>query len=263
MSAKFRIGALHDLYTQPLYRTLKSSPNTLGELLFDTTSHHIDRLLSKECDAVYVAPINYARNSSDLVIFPQVGVSGNGLDNTIRVYLRGDLRSITSLAVGNVTATDVVLARIVLAEKYSSTPVIIPVAGSVDAMLAKADCALVAGDALHTIKTEQPFIDIVDEWTDITELPFVHTLCVTRGESFNKELSELLISSQQAGRIEIKTIANELAQERNLSADDVYQFLSHFSYKFDEQERESLDAFFQMAFFHGLMGDVPEIKMGL
>jgi len=270
VSAKFRtsppavwqIGALHELYTQPLYRTLKSSPDVLGELLFDTPAKHIERLLSKECDAAFVAPMDYALNSSDLILFPNVGVTGSGLEGIVRLYFRGELHSITSMAVGSVSTTDVVLSRILLAEKYDSAPAIIPVAGSVDDMLAKADCALVTGDALISVQSQRPFIDVVDEWSDVTELSFVHTLGVTRDESFNKEISELLLASQQAGRIEIEAIANELAQERNLSADDVHQFLSHFSYGFDEQARQSLETFFEMAFFHGMRGDVPEIKIG-
>ena len=259
---KLRIGALSELYAQPLYRTLKGSPDNPGELLFDTPAAHIEGLMSKELDAAFAAPMDYALNSSDLIVFPNVGVAGSGLDSTMRLYFRGKLRSISSMAVGKVSTTDVVLSRTVLAEKYDSTPAIVPVAGSIDDMLAKADCALVTGDVLHTLHSQHPFIDVVDEWSDIAELPFVHAICVTREESFRKEINELLSASQQAGRIELEAIAKELAHERNLPFDSVYQFLSHFSYGFDERGRESLDAFFQMAFFHGLMGDVPEIKIG-
>ncbi|MBI2428540.1 MAG: hypothetical protein HYV29_07065 [Ignavibacteriales bacterium] len=259
---KFRIGALHDLPTQPLYRTLKSSPDISGELLFDTPAAHIDRLMSKESDAAFVHPMDYGINSSDLIIYPGVGVSAAGFAGIARLYLRGDLQEITTMAVGTVTTTEVVLARVVLGEKYDSAPTIVPVIGSVDAMLAKADCALVAGESLYSIRTNVPFIDLVDEWSDITELPFVHSMCVGRSESFDKQLSDLLIVSQESGKNELRTLSDELSKDRSQSPDEIYEFLSHFTYSFDEQSHESLETFFQLAFFHGLLGDVPDILIG-
>ena len=260
MSGRFRIGTLRDLYTQPLYCTLQGSAS--AELLFDTPAVHIDRLMSKESDAAFVHPMDYGINSSDLIIYPGVGVSANGFAGTVRLYLRENLQDIKSMAVGTVTTTDVVLTRVVLGEKYDSAPAIVPVAGTVEAMLAKADCALVAGEPLHSIQTKYPFIDLVDEWSDITELPFVHSICVGRSESFNKELSDLLIVSQERGKSELRILADELSKDRTQSPDAIYEFLSQFSYTFDDRSRESLETFFHMAFFHGLMGDVPEIVVG-
>lgn len=257
----WRIGALRDLYTQPLYRLLHSSPALSGELLFDTPAAHIDRLMSKECDAAFVAPMDYAVNSSDLTIVPHVGVSSSGFSDTIRLYLRDDAKAIRTMAVGTVTTTDVVLARLILGEKYDSVPTIIPVAGSIEAMLLKADCALLSGDQLHSIGSSQPFIDLVDEWTDITEFPFVHTLCVARNGSPPKGLSDLLISSAQAGRIELTSVADDLAASRALSGEYIAQFFSRFSYDFDDSSKQSLETFMEMAFLHGILADVPEINI--
>lgn len=259
MSKQFRVGALRDLSSQPLYRILKSSPAVSGELLFDAPAAHIDRILSNECDAAFVAPMDYAVNSSDLIVMPGTGVLSSGFSNTIRLYFRKELKSIRSMAVGHVTATDVVLSRIVLNEKYDSAPVIVPVEGTVDDMLSKADCALVAGDALHTLKTTQPFLDVVDEWTDITELPFVHTLCVARNGTFQQELGDLLIASAQAGRLELKSVAEEISSGISMTPEEALEYLSHFSYDFNDTAKDSLETFLQMAFLLGMIGDVPDI----
>lgn|GEM_PF-6237225 len=262
MSTQFKIGALRDLYTQPLYHTLNSSSDTSEELLFDTPAEHIDKLMSNELNAAFIHPMDYALNSSDLIIFPGVGVSASGFASTVRLYLRSDVRNITVMAVGAVTTTDVVLTRLVLTEKYDSAPSILPVAGTIDDMLAKADCALVAGDAVLDVHSTRPYIDIIDEWSDISELPFVHAFCVTRGESFNKELSERLLISQEAGKNNLRAVADNLSRDHRHSPDTIYNFLSHFSYGFDDQSRESLETFFQMSFYHGVLGDVPEINVG-
>ncbi len=261
MSSAVRLGAIRELYTQPLYRSIKGSPGFSGELLFDTPAVHIDALMSNERTAAFVAPVDYAQNSSDMVIYPGLGVSSSGYSNVARLYLRKNLAVIKTLAVGTVTATDVVLTRIVLGEKYDSEPAIVPVVGTVDEMLTKADCALVTGDSLLTLQNDHPYIDIVDEWSDITELPFVHTMCIGRTDTFSKDLSTVLMSSQEEGRNSLGSIANGLAAEMNLSADLIQNYLSHFSYGFDELSKLSLEEFFRMAFYYGMLGDIPEINI--
>lgn len=217
--------------------------------------------MSKESDAAFVHPMDYAINSSDLVIYPGVGVSAGGFAGTVRLYLRGELHDIKTMAVGAVTTTDVVLTRVVLGEKYDSAPAIVPVSGTIDDMLAKADCALVAGDALLSVRSNRPFLDMVDEWVDVTELPFVHAFSVGRSESFSKELSDLLIVSQESGKNELRMLADELSKDRSQSPDAIHEFFSQFTYTFDDQSRESLETFFRMAFYHGMAGDVPEIHI--
>ncbi len=261
MSSIVRLGAIRELYTQPLYRTIKGSSGFPGELLFDTPAVHIDALMSNERTAAFVAPVDYAQNSSDMIIYPGLGVSSSGYSNVARLYLRKNLALIKTLAVGTVSATDVVLTRIVLGEKYDSEPAIVPVIGSVDEMLAKADCALVTGDALLTMQSEHPFIDVVDEWSDITELPFVHTMCIGRTDTFSKELSAQLTASQEAGRNSLESVANSIAAETNQSADLIQNYLSHFAYGFDELSKVSLEEFFRMAFYYGMLGDIPEINI--
>jgi len=258
----WRVGALRELFTRPLYRTIKSSSESSGELLFDTPSVHIDGLMSNERNAVFVPPVDFAQNSSGMVLYPNIGVSSTGYSNVARLYLRKNLPVIRTIAVGAVSTTDVVLSRIVLGEKYDSEPGIVPVIGSVDEMLAKADCALVTGDSLLTLNNEHPFIDIVDEWSDITELPFVHTVCISRSDMFDTGISAMLHSSLEAGKNSLDSIANELAAETALSADLLQNYFSHFSYGFDELSKASLEEFFRMAFYYGMLGDVPEINIG-
>ncbi len=259
MSSKIRIGGQRDLFAQPLYRTIKGSAS--AELLIDTPSVHFDAIMSNEMDAAFTTPVDYAQNSSGMILYPNVGVSSSGYSNVARLYLRKNLQQITSLAVGNVSTTDVALTRIILGEKYDSEPTIIPVLGSVDEMLVKADCALVTGETLLTLQSEIPFIDIVDEWSDITELPFVHSFCIARSEKFSKEIQTILQTSIEAGRNSIGSIANEIAAETNRSSDLIQNYLSHFSYGFDELSKASLDEFFRMAFFYGMLADIPEITI--
>lgn len=256
----WRVGAIRNLHAQPLFQTLLSSPDTQGELLFDTAASHIERLMSKEMDAAFISPLDYAVNSSDLIILPGIGVSSSGFSSLARLYFKGELLSIESMAVGIVSAFDVVLARLVLGEKYDAAPAIVPHPGAIDDMLRKADSALVTGDDLLTVDSDKPFIDLADEWSDMTELPVVHTLCVMRNESYNKVLHDHLLDAQQRGRLSLEQIAGDLAGQKDLPAEKVYSLLSSLSYGLDDQSRQSLEEFYRMAFYFGILGDVPELR---
>lgn len=259
---QWRVGALRELLTRPLYHTLKSSSGFPGELLFDIPSVHLDGLMTAKRDAAFVAPIDFAQNSSGMILYPGIGVSSIGESGVVRLYVRREANTIASMAVGNVSTTDVVLSRIILTEKYEAEPVLVPSLGTVEEMLVKADCALVSGDSLLTMPTDLPFIDIVDEWTDITELPFVHSLCMARSETFSPDLKLLLTASRNAGMNSIPTIADELAVETGFTSDLLRGYLNRFSYGFNELSRQSLEEFFTMAFYYGILGDVPEISFG-
>jgi len=256
-----RIGALRDIYHQPLYHTLKSSPDMSGELFFDTAPAHIERLMSNELHAAFINPIDFALNSSDLIISPNVCAASSGMSSVVRLYLRKNLHGISSLAVNVTSAAEVVLARIVLAEKYDSAPVIVPIIGDIGTMLNSAEAALVVGDEVLRARWDGPFLDIIDEWNDVTELPFVHTLCVSRAGQFNPDLEALLTGSREQGIQQLTTVALNAAPQVGSSADDLIDYFSHFTYSITDELRTSLEEFFRMAFYHGMLGDIPEINI--
>lgn len=261
MGTRYRIGAVHDVHVQPLVQSFQSSSPSSEELLFDTPSSHIERLLEKELNAAFVSPMDYALNSSDLILLPDVGVSSFGFSEMLRLYLRGDTHELSTMAVGTVAAVDVVLSRIVLGEKYDSAPTIVPVLGTIDNMLTKGDCALVSEERILSGLPDRPFIDIVDEWSDITELPFVHTICVMRNDSYTKELHDVLLNAQEQGRRSLDAIARLLAEQRTLSNEKLSSFLSHLTYGLDDGSKQSLEEFYRMAFYYGMLSDVPEINV--
>ncbi len=258
----WKVGASRELLTRPLYHTLNRSSGFPGELFFDTPQAHIEQMMGKALDAAFVAPIDLAQNSSDMILYPEIGAVSSGESGAARLYMRSDLQKIESVAVGNESTTTIVLSRIILGEKYESEPSIVPMLGTIEQMLAKADCALVSDRHLVGVTSKLPYIDIVDEWEDLTDLPFVHSVCIARSESFSPELHSLLMASQRSGSAALGAVAQELVKETSNSAEELEQYLSNFSYGLDDPARQSLEEFFRMAFYYGILGDVPEITFG-
>lgn len=259
---RFRIGAVPDFFCRPVIFGLQQpeSPAAAG-LFFESAGVNTERLLNDECDAALIGPIEYARNSSDFSLYPSIGVTSRGESRTSVLCVNRNIRSIASVAVGAVSSSDIVLAKIILSEKFEQDIVIVPVIGSVQQMLLKADAALLTGNALLTSQWEGPTLDLVDEWTDMTGMPFVHLLCAARKEKYKKEIGSLLLASQGLGTASLPIIAAQQAKELSYPVEAMERQLEGYTYGFDDESREALGEFFRYAFYLGILPDVPEIEV--
>jgi predicted solute-binding protein len=103
-------------------------------------------------------------------------------------------------------------------------------------------------------------LDLVDEWFDLTELPYVHGFWVGREtELLENEAAALLHAKSQGVQLQSK-IAEAFAQKQNISLGVARDYLSAFSYDLGQQEEDSIQEFFHYAFFHGAIGDVPDLQ---
>jgi chorismate dehydratase len=259
---QFRIGAVPDFYCRPvLFGVQQSESPAAAGLFFESAGVNTERLLNDECDAALIGPIEYARNSSDFSLYPSIGVSSRGESRTSVLCVNRNIRSIASVAVGAVSSSDIVLAKIILSEKFEQDIVIVPVIGSVQQMLLKADAALLIGNALLISQWEGPTLDLVDEWTDMTGMPFVHLLCAARKEKYKKEIGSLLLSSQESGAASLPVIAAQQSKELPYPVEAMERQLEGYVYGFDDEAREALGEFFRYAFYLGILPDVPEIEV--
>jgi len=229
--------------------------------LYESPGVNTERILEGECDAALIGPIEYARNSSDFSLYPSIGVSSRGESRTVVLCINRNIRKIATVAIGLVSSSDIVLAKIVLAEKFEQEISFVPVIGTVDQMLAKADAALLTGNAVLTQSWSGPRLDLVDEWSDMTDLPFVHNCCAARTDRENHSLKPFLLSSQEEGTRSLSVIARNQSIPLSLPAEMLEQQLEYYTYGFDEDSREALGEFYRYAFYLGVLPDVPEINV--
>jgi predicted solute-binding protein len=257
----FRIGALKEFYCAPLTHSLEKSPAVAG-LFIDAPSILIDKLMSREIDAAVVTPIDYARMSSDLKLFPEIGIASIIESNTVVLCVNRNIRELKTVAVGSATATDVVLARVILKEQFKSDVSFVPAVGSVDELLTKADAALLCGDAVMTSTWDGPTIDLIEEWTEMTGLPFVHAVCAVLADGSDRTaLEALLTEAQRTGREDRTETVASVASAMKLPLETIENLFALKQYALVPTQRQPLDEFFRLAYFHGVLQDVPEIKM--
>jgi chorismate dehydratase len=244
----------HHLYVTPLTYGLVHDASPFV-LLYDLPSANSIKLRNSEVDAAFISPVDYARGSSDYLILPGIAVSSKDDSEAVALFFRSGLSSISTIAVDIGVTSEIVLTRIILAEKYNINPQFIPMIPDLPAMLAKADAALLVGNTIFNLTGETNRLDPTDEWTDLTGLPYVHGFWGYRPNALNINDRCSLLHAREEGVQNLAAISREFSHP-GISED----YLSRFSYTFNEEVAGSLSEFFRYSFYYGIIADIPEIR---
>lgn len=263
-----RYGIPRHLYTKPLTYGLEKDLQNV-DLHVDLSSQNSVRLKSNELDVALLSPVDYARNSSQYRLVPNICVSSKGGNQTVLLHFQKGLRKINTVAVDIGLTSELVLTKIILTEKYDTNPQFIPMMAAslvsgwpdVRAMLEKADGALiVGGPSVARSLDSECTIDLVEEWDDLTDLSYVHALWVSRLDALNPSGLYILKHSLEEGVRHISEIARSAAKEHHIEVEECESYLASFNFTLDEKGIDSLSEFYRYAFYYGLIGEVPEIR---
>ena len=262
MKQRRRLGLPSPLWCEPLAKALQGQE--AFELLRDSTMHHALRLREQSIHAAFLSPIDYARESSFYRIVPGVAVSSRGGNNSAVLHFRQGVRTFDTLAVDPTSVSEIILARVILAEEFDVEAKIVPVEGPLEEKLRRADAALLMGDeALREMTRQGNMLDLVEVWSELTELPYVHGFWCTWEGELTIEEARLLGTHGTPDDQLLDTIASEAAVQHNLpdlATTTVREYLGSFSYEFDAQVEEGIREFLTFAFYHGVLPDVPELN---
>jgi len=237
-----RLGIIAHRYARPLFEGLRTCNEPLFDIVEDAAAQLSIKLRQQLLNGAFLSPIDYAKDYSHFKIIPDIAAVSEGESGIILMLFHEHAREIRTLAADPAMSTEIVLASIILSEKFDTKISIVPSTLSVEDSLQKADAVLAVGDAAHAIRDHTNKLDLVDEWKDITDLPFVHGMWVVReGGLTEKEIDQVCTASLQSGK--------------NLS--DVSE---RISYKFDERAVAALNEFYRMAYYHGILKDIPDVK---
>ena len=248
-----RLGIVPHLYAQPLVHGLKYPRNAAVGKRFEYVEDQYAQLALQlrqgKLDGAFLSPIEYAKEYRESSIVPRAGVVAEGESGSVVLLFNDHVRKLQSVAVDPAFPSEIVLANIVLKEKYDITPQFIPVPGNVHEAFSKADAVLAVDTEAFVVREQRNKLDLVDEWFDITEMPFVHGLWVVRDHALtNDDVLALIACVQPAESLpEISTEEKE--------------YLEHFRYELDDEAVTSLAEFFRMAFYHGILADIPDVRL--
>ncbi|MGH2566729.1 MAG: MqnA/MqnD/SBP family protein [Bacteroidota bacterium] len=214
----------------------------------------------------FLSPLDYARHGAEYCIVPNVAVSSSLPTDTVQLFVKSDIRNITTMAVDIRVTSEIILAKIILMEKYPNEQSqqgslqIIPMMPDVNAMLTRADAALLVNLSPTTPSSDAFKLDLVEEWADLTDLPYVHGFWVGKENQMLVDDAERLMRARAEGAAHVETIAEQAAARSGISAKQAKSYLSSFTFDFGEQQSDSLKEFMSYAFYFGILPDIPEIN---
>lgn len=258
-----RLGTCGDLLVAPILWGLaeREVPHQF-ELLPDSLAANGIKLRSGSVEATLLAPIDYARSKGETRIVPQISVTAAAGGSTAAIFFRKGLRDITSLAVDVNFPSEAVLAKVVLAEQYGLVPEFIPASPPLARMLEQADAALLVGEAAwQATLFQEPSLDLIEAWEEMTELPFVHVLIVAQERALSADDIHALQLSARIGASSLHSVATTRAGDIGVSEEALEEILREYlSFDLDETAIESLGEFFRYAYYHGAIDNLRELK---
>jgi chorismate dehydratase len=228
----------------------------------DSASQNAIKMREHDLDGALLTPVDYARESSEYRIIPDIAVSSRSPNSTIVLDFNKGMRTIRTLAVHPTSTSEVVLASIILSEQFDVRPKILPMVGTFDEMLRSADAALLVGDDALVQGSRHPNrLDLVEEWMDMTDLPYVHGFWCVRGEGFTRnDVAQLQQARQQGNESLARFAQSEATRFPRNTVHELEEYLKSLSFTLSEQEQQGLNEFLRYAYYLGTLPDVPDLN---
>jgi chorismate dehydratase len=186
-SNRVRLGAVSYLNARPLVWGLDRKPRF--DLRYDVPSECARLLHDATIDVGLIPSIEYLRGPGPYALVPGPAVTSRGPVASVALYTRLDPRDIRSIAMDSSSRTSVALATVMVRRAFGAAPETVSMPPDLDAMLARADAALIIGDialflnpqsaidnqsAIRNPQSAIQKIDLGELWTQSTGLPFVY-----------------------------------------------------------------------------------------
>lgn len=214
----------------------------------------------------FLSPIDYARHGGEYQIVPGISAASAQPTGTIRLFVNHGVKDIRNVSVDIRVTSEIILAKILLLEKFPNisprgqSMQFLPMLPDPGTMLAKADAALVVDFVPEAKPSSFAFsLDLVEEWNDLTGLPYVHGFWVVREGHWSVDDNKAIQASKERGMRDLASLASRHARPP-LSGKAVEHYLSSFKYDFGREEEEGLAEFFRYSYFHGAIKDIPDLS---
>jgi chorismate dehydratase len=243
---RLRVSAVSFLNTVPLVRGLTHGPQQgVFDLRFRVPAAVADDLETGTADIGIVPCAELDRLG--LSFLPDVGIACRGAVRSILLISRAAPAQIRTLAVDTSSRSSVMLARIVLAERYGAEPALVPRRPNLHDMLEVADAALIIGDpalAIDPTSLSHRVLDLGHEWLALTGLPMVFAVWAGSREVLTPHVREAFTESCLFGLREIERIAAEAPATHGVPADLARRYLTdHIRFRLGDEERRGLSLY--------------------
>lgn len=253
-NGRLRVGAVSYLNARPLVRHLAGAlPD--AAISYDTPRRLADLLAAGELD-VALAPCICLADHPEWSLLSTACIGARGPVESVKLLFCCPPAEVRSLALDEGSRSSVVLAQLLLAEKFGVRPRLLPLPLGEGADSTDADAVLMIGDRAMGPPPARfsDWWDLGAEWRQWTGLPMVFAMWMARPGVDGTLLADAFDTARDAGLRDVEAIAAEAAIEMQLPEDFVLRYLQqHLYYRFGPNERRGLEEFFRRAARLGLI----------
>jgi chorismate dehydratase len=281
---RLRVAAIGFLNPAPLMWDFEHPP--LADSL--ALRYRIERMQPSECAArlatgqadIGLVPIAALATTPGLRILPGCAIASKGRVRSLLLVRRANrpLAALRTVAADTASRTTLAYARI-LFHKWGNPGVpFLPCPADLDAMLEKADAAILIGDpALLALEEranrfertgeELVYHDLAEEWRALTGLAFVSAVWgagIACSRSLEEYVAEDFLRSRDHGLRNIDALVAEWSRKMPIAEETIRTYLTaNIHYVLDEECLEGMRGFFRMAAECGVLPEyhvrIPEM----
>jgi chorismate dehydratase len=252
-----RLGAVSYLNAAPPVHGLDGDPSFRVER--EVPSRVARRLHAGEVDLGLVPSVEYA--FGDYAIVPGVAIGSRGKVRSVLLFHHGPLERVRRVALDTSSRTSAALVKVLLHGRLERSPQYVPMGPSLVDMLAVADAALLIGDPALDHEGDAARLDLGEEWTRTTGLPFVFAFWAGRPGAVGGAGVRRLQSALEAGLGALPEIASRQAAGDEARAARYETYLrENIVYRLGVEEQAGLREFYRRAHGLGLIPAVPELR---
>jgi chorismate dehydratase len=266
-----RVGHIEFLNCLPIYWGLMRSGALLDvELYRDTPDRLNEALIADRLDIGPISLVEYLRHAHELVLLPDLAVGSDGpVLSVLMVSKRPPAQLDRGLvALGATSRTGVLLARMLLRDRYGVIPRYVGRPPDLAQMLACADAAVVIGDvALRALDeaSGQGLIvtDLGQEWREWTGLPMVFAVWAARRDfaaahpGLVKDVHQAFLRSRDLCLAELDEVAGAAARWEPFDAPRLAAYFRALDFSLGARQVAGLREFARRA---AALGEVPELS---
>jgi len=276
---RLRVAAIDFLNPAPLMWDFEHPPLDARLAL----RYQIERMLPSECADrlasgradIGLVPIAALATTPGLRILPGCTIASKGRVRSLLLVRRASrpLNALRTVAADTASRTTLAYTRVLLHKWGNPDVPFMPLAADLDAMLDRADAAILIGDPALLALEERAnrfertgedlvYHDLAQEWHSLFGVPFVSAVwCAAPSITLDDHVADDFIQSRDHGLQNIDTLVSEWSARLPISEHTIHAYLTgNIHYILDEECLEGMRVFFRVA---ADLKILPEYKLSI
>jgi len=241
-----------------------------GELVNDAAGRLNSDQVRGDLDIGPISLVEYLRHADELLLLPDLAVGSDGPVLSVNLVATKSLAEVRRVALGSTSRTGVLLAKMLLAERYGVRPEFFSCPPELGTMLLEADAAVVIGDVALRALYEAPSLgltvtDLGAAWREWSGLPMVFAVWAVRRDfaadnpGVVKDVHDAFLRSRDLCLDELDEAAAAAARWEPFDAATLASYFRTLDFSLGDRQVEGLCEFARRA---AAAGEVPALPDG-